>query len=295
MKEKEEIEVVIDIKPQDLMVIGSNNKLAHHITDVKQLIIDKIAEYNIESMKPTKENKSSLKGVLSELRKLRLAFEDHRKDIEKDILKDYNEFHAIYKKEILGEIDKGINAANERTKTIEEEEKQARISYATKYFNSKMEATPIEYANKLSYINLNYGLVATTDSKIKKAIDDHFSNIIESLVVINTQQDIPRLLAIWTTNGFNLSDALRTLAVQIEKENQFKQEEVVIPSAANVINEIPKAEPVITKKPEPVAIVEDVYDYVMALNSVTATELNEIMEFLVDKGISFDVNYADEE
>lgn len=295
MKEIDEIEVVdFNIEPNDLVSLDSKNNLQFQIDDVKQMIIQKVKEYNIESMKPTKENKSTLKGILSELRKLKLAFEDHRKKIQADVMRDFDKFHDLYKKEILTEIDKGINLANERTKIIEKEEIELRKVFAQKYFDKKMKSTPIEYANKLSDININYNLVATTEPRMRAMIDAHFDNIIESLVVINTQNDIPRLLAIWTTNGFKLSDALKELAIQIEKENKFKEvEEVNIPKPINEIDEIEKPEEIVEA---PVfEEIKDKYNYTLKLTSVTEDEINDIMIYLSNNDINYDIDYTEDE
>ena len=82
----------------------------------------------IDKLECTEENKVEVKNKRAEINALNKIMEDKRKDIKKEILKDYEVFNEKYEKEIKNKLENASNTLKNKIDEIESEQKQIGIA-----------------------------------------------------------------------------------------------------------------------------------------------------------------------
>jgi hypothetical protein len=270
------------VKPLQIATID------HNIDSIVADIKNEIANLNIGSMEVSEDNKQTLKDVRASLNKKLALFESERKKVKDFILQPYNDFEDEYKNKLKVVIDEAITEVDLKVKSIEEEEKLNLKNYAIEYFDRKLLAEPIEFANTFDDVDLKITLTLNK-KKIRETIDFHFEKVSSASIIIANHPHSVRLRAIFIHESqFDIGIALTKLEKQLSREREYQ---------ATVINEIPK-EMVVTKVPVVEEKVlqknfEETFDFSLRI-TVTEPELKDLIEFIKSRGILFEVEDVDD-
>lgn len=270
------------IKPLQIATIDNN--IDSIVIDIK----NEIANLNISSMIVSEKNKQTLKDVRASLNKKLALFESERKKVKDFILQPYNDFEEEYKTKLKIVIDEAINEVDAKVKSIEEDQKLELKDYAVEYFERKLLAEPIEFANTFDQVDLKITLTLNK-KKIREAVDFHFEKVNSASIIISNHPHSARLRTIFLyESGFDIGIALTKLEQQLSRERQYQ---------ATVINEIPKdmtvtKVPIVEEKPLQKQF-EETFDFALRI-TVTESELKDLVEFIKTRGIIFEVEDIDD-
>lgn len=270
------------VKPLQIATIDNN--IDSIVIDIK----NEIANLNISSMIVSEENKQTLKDVRASLNKKLALFESERKKVKDFILQPYNDFEEEYKTKLKIVIDEAINEVDAKVKSIEEDQKLELKDYAVEYFERKLLAEPIEFANTFDQVDLKITLTLNK-KKIREAVDFHFEKVNSASIIISNHPHSARLRTIFLyESGFDIGIALTKLEQQLSRERQYQ---------ATVINEIPKdmtvtKVPIVEEKPLQKQF-EETFDFALRI-TVTESELKDLVEFIKTRGIIFEVEDIDD-
>lgn len=160
----------------------------------------------------TEETLPEAKIKIKDLKSLRNALENKRKEVKNEIMKPYNDFEAKIK-QILVVIDKPIAEIDGQIKGFEEEEKQKKKQEIKDYFDDEIEKNK----SKLEKLEINFNLIFDMRylnktykiQDVKKDIDTKIEKIISDIDVIKIQGEYVFEMLDDFKNHFDLSRAIK--------------------------------------------------------------------------------------
>lgn len=170
-----------EIKFEAIPVSGS---IKTNFIDVKKIVIEEAKQY--ETVVFTEETKTDAKKTVADLRKLRKAVDDSRKEVKKQWMVPYEKFEAEVK-ELLSAVDKPINHINDQieafeAKRLKERKKEINTIYEEEVGELK-DFLPLYKIESEKWLN-----AGTTAKAIRKTMSETIASVRAGKTAIEAMQ-----------------------------------------------------------------------------------------------------------
>lgn len=246
----------------------------------------------IEDLECTEENKTEVKQRRTQINNLNTAMETKRKEIKKEILKDYDLFNEKYEQEVKSKL---INASSILTSKIDEIEhiqKEIGTNNIKRYFEELRESLHLENIVEFEDLNLNITLTnlgkTLEGKKYKEEIKQRLDSIANDINLINLEEYKEEILLEYKTNFdfaksklavINRHNQINELKQQQEKvQEQIEQEQKIEEKVEEIIAPIE-----IKENEETEEIIESTFTV-----KGTLKQLKLLKEFLEKEGIYYE-------
>lgn len=233
-----------------------------------------------KSLVCTEETVKDVKNMRAELRKEFTDFENKRKEVKKAVLTPYEQFEAVYKKNISDIYKQADEDLKSKIDEVESGLKEKKRNEVLDYFNEYATAKNIDFVT-FENANINVTLSASMKS-LKQAATDFIDKICDDLALIDTQEHKTEILVEYK-KSLNVSAAItgvtaRFKAIEEEKvrEEERKAREQAIKEAETKVEEF--APPIVEPIAPPVEQ-EPILTLKFTVRG-TRTKLRELKEYL---------------
>ena len=199
--------------------------------------IDKKLE-GIDKLECTEENKVEVKNKRAEINNLNKIMEDKRKDIKKEILKDYETFNEKYEQEIKSKLTSASETLSNKINEIENEQKEIGKANLIRYFDEYKDFLHINDIIQFEDLNLNITLTNLGKNldgkKYKDEIKLRLDSIANDIKLINLEEYKEEIMLEYKTCldfakakliVVNRHSAIDSIRVQQEEKNKQIEEE----------------------------------------------------------------------
>lgn len=184
MKEENKFEIEKVVKLEQLP------KIWYQLEELGKEIDTQLA--GIENLECTEENKSLVKSKRTEINNLNTAMESKRKEIKKEILKDYEIFNEKYEQEVKNKLVNASSILTEKINDIENKQKEIGKENLIRYFNEYREFLHLNDIVEFDNLNLNITLTNLgknlEGAKYKEEIKGKLDSIANDISLINLEE-----------------------------------------------------------------------------------------------------------
>lgn len=191
-------------------------KIQHALTEVGKDVTTRIDALNITNLVATDDTIQSLKKLRADLTKELKNFEDQRKELKSAIAKPYQDFEALYKEEVAGKYKSAIDVLKDKIGEFEINLKNEKKENVERYFNELCHASNIDFV-KFSNLGLTINL-STSEKKYKEKCDEFIQRVADDVMLIDSLDFSPEIMAEYKRNGLNASKAIKEIQDRKEAE-----------------------------------------------------------------------------
>lgn len=266
---------------EDLQIVVSQQigTIATNFDEIEKGLKQILAGY--QGIVVTEDTVKESKKDISELRKLRTAIDDKKKEVKKKWNVPYVEFENKCK-ELMALVDQPINEINKQVSVFEKQQIEAKRIHLTDLFNENIEDfaeyIPFESTLEDKWQNVSYKdkdyLYRISEMKIHVRSD---IDVIKSLCSEIEEE----LLNTYKKLGNNLSAAVQRNQQYLADKNRVKEQ-----VKEEVKEEI--KETIALKKPEPIKEFNDLSSKINMVHFVVSNEdADAVRQLLINNGIIF--------
>lgn len=175
----------------------------------------------------TGENRPLVKKMVADITKMYGAFEDSRKSLKNELMKDYEDLMIVYKEEITDRYNRLVKQAKEAIAASEQKEIDEKEERAKEYFMESCMAHDIDYAI-FQNVGVKIGL-SISDKKIREEIDQFIDRLVDNERLIDAEEYRVEIYTEYKRNGLNCSKAILDVKARktAEKAESARQAEAV--------------------------------------------------------------------
>ena len=245
--------------------------------------IDKEIE-KINKMQFNEEAKQEAKNIRADINKTLQIFEDRRKQIKNEILKDYVQFNEKYEIEVKDKLTNASELLGNKIDEIETKQKEEKETKLREFFKQYQETYHLEDVVKFEDVGLNITLSASEKS-LKDEIVVFCEKINKDIQVINNEENKEELMLEYMNNGFDYQDAKLTLYERKKRLEELKNKQQEV---ANVVEQEQKVEEVIdlTGAPQEVINEEEMLEVTFTIIA-SKSQLKELKQWLEERNINY--------
>lgn len=245
--------------------------------------IDKEIE-KINKMQFNEEAKQEAKNIRADINKTLQIFEDRRKQIKNEILKDYVQFNEKYEIEVKDKLTNASELLGNKINEIETKQKEEKETKLREFFKQYQETYHLEDVVKFEDVGLNITLSASEKS-LKDEIVVFCEKINKDIQVINNEENKEELMLEYMNNGFDYQDAKLTLYERKKRLEELKNKQQEV---ANVVEQEQKVEEVIdlTGAPQEVINEEEMLEVTFTIVA-SKSQLKELKQWLEERNIEY--------
>ena len=165
-------------------------KIFYQLEEIGKEIDTQLA--GIEELECTEENKSLVKNKRTEINNLNTAMETKRREIKKEILKDYEIFNEKYEQEVKNKLVNASSILTEKINDIENKQKEIGKENLVRYFNEYRDFLHLNDIVEFDNLNLNITLTNLgknlEGTKYKEEIKSKLDSIASDISLINLEE-----------------------------------------------------------------------------------------------------------
>ena len=246
----------------------------------------------IEDLECTEDNKVQVKQRRTEINNLNTAMESKRKEIKKEILKDYELFNEKYEQEVKSKLINASSILTNKIDEIENKQKEIGTNNIKRYFEEYRDFLHLNDIINFEDLNLNITLTnlgkTLEGKKYKEEIKQRLDSIANDINLINLEEYKEEILLEYkvtldfakskliVVNRHSAIDAIRVQ--QKEKNKQVEQEQKIEEKVEEIIA------PVEIKENEEI---EEIIESTFTVKG-TLKQLKELKIYLEEKGIYYE-------
>lgn len=246
----------------------------------------------IEDLECTEDNKTEVKQRRTQINNLNTAMETKRKEIKKEILKDYDLFNEKYEQEVKSKLVNASSILTNKIDEIENKQKEIGTNNVRRYFEELRESLHLENIIQFEDLNLNITLTnlgkTLEGKKYKEEIKQRLDSIANDINLINLEEYKEEILLEYKTNFdfaksklavINRHNQINELKEQQEKvQEQVEQEQKIEEKVEEIIAPVE-----IKENEETEEIIESTFTV-----KGTLKQLKELKIYLEEKGIYYE-------
>lgn len=184
-------------------------------------VAESIKQLNLDTIKPTEQNRSTMKKIRADLNKELSVFEDQRKMIHGAITDPYNSFTDSYKANIKIRYTDAINSLKGKIGEVESKMLDTKTSDIKAYFDD--EKGDFKFIS-IDDIELNI-ILSASNKKLREQVDKFISAVSADVSAINKMDNSVRIMSLYEAN-MDLSSSVSTVLSDIEREARLEKERV---------------------------------------------------------------------
>ena len=246
----------------------------------------------IEDLECTEDNKVQVKQRRTEINNLNTAMESKRKEIKKEILKDYELFNEKYEQEVKSKLINASSILTNKIDEIENKQKEIGTNNIKRYFEEYRDFLHLNDIINFEDLNLNITLTnlgkTLEGKKYKEEIKQRLDSIANDINLINLEEYKEEILLEYkvtldfakskliVVNRHSAIDAIRVQ--QEEKNKKVEQEQKIEEKVEEIIA------PVEIKENEEI---EEIIESTFTVKG-TLKQLKELKIYLEEKGIYYE-------
>lgn len=275
---------------EKVMRVEQLPKIFYQLEEIGKEIDTQLA--GIEDLECTEENKTEVKQRRTEINNLNTAMENKRKEIKKEILKDYELFNEKYEEEVKSKLVNASSILTNKIDEIENKQKEIGINNIKRYFIELRESLHLENIIEFEDLNLNITLTnlgkTLEGKKYKEEIKQKLDSIANDINLINLEEYKEEILLEYKTSFdfaksklavINRHNQINELKQQQEKvQEQVEQEQKIEEKVEEIIAPIE-----IKENEETEEIIESTFTV-----KATLSKLKLLKEFLEKEGIYYE-------
>lgn len=154
----------------------------------------------------TPENRGAIKKLVADITKKFNEFEDSRKALKNELMRDYESLMVVYKENIVDNYNEIVKQAKDAILASEKAEIEEKEQVAKQYFAESCTAHGIDY---VAFSNGNFKInLSISEKKIREEIDAFFERLIDNQNLIAAEEYKVEIFAEYKRNGLNASKAI---------------------------------------------------------------------------------------
>ena len=264
-----------EINVNELIKVTTLPKIFSQLEVVGEEIDKKLEKIN--KMEVGEDAKQEAKDTRANINKTLQLFEERRKQVKNEILKDYNAFNEKYELEVKDKLTNASELLGNKIKLIEDKQKEEKEQTLREFFKQYQETYHLEDIIKFEDVGLNITLSASEKS-LKEQIVVFCERISKDIQVINQEENKEELLLEYLNNGFDYQQAKLTL---FEKKKRLEE----LKNKQEQVQEIQEKEELIVEEIKEV-IPEEILEVEFVVKA-TKTQLKELKQWLEEREIEY--------
>lgn len=246
----------------------------------------------IEDLECTEDNKTEVKQRRTQINNLNTAMETKRKEIKKEILKDYDLFNEKYEQEVKSKLINASSILTNKIDEIENKQKEIGTNNIKRYFEELRESLHLENIIQFEDLNLNITLTnlgkTLEGKKYKEEIKQRLDSIANDINLINFEEYKEEILLEYKTS-FDFAKSKLTVINRHNQINELKQQQEKVQEQVEQEQKIEeKVEEIIA--PVEIKESEEVEEIIESTFTVKGTlkQLKLLKEFLENGGYEYE-------
>lgn len=275
---------------EKVMRVTQLPKIYYQLEEIGKRIDEQLD--GIYDMVCTEENKVEVKNRRAEINALNNAMETKRKEIKKEILKDYDLFNEKYEQEVKSKLINASSILTNKIDEIENKQKEIGTNNIKRYFEELRESLHLENIIQFEDLNLNITLTnlgkTLEGKKYKEEIKQRLDSIANDINLINLEEYKEEILLEYKTNF----DFAKSKLVVINRHNQINELKQQQEKVQEQVEQEQKIEEKVEEIIAPIEIKEneEVEEIIESTFTVKGTlkQLKLLKEFLEKEGIYYE-------
>lgn len=182
----------------------------------------------IEDLECTEENKTEVKQRRTQINNLNTAMETKRKEIKKEILKDYDLFNEKYEEEVKSKLVNASSILTNKIDEIENKQKEIGTNNIKRFFEELRESLHLENIVEFEDLNLNITLTnlgkTLEGKKYKEEIKQRLDSIANDINLINLEEYKEEILLEYKT-CFDFAKSKLAVINRHQEINKLKEQQ----------------------------------------------------------------------
>lgn len=275
---------------EKVMRVEQLPKIFYQLEEIGKQIDTQLA--GIEDLECSEDNKVQVKQRRTEINNLNTAMETKRKEIKKEILKDYELFNEKYEQEVKSKLINASSILTNKIDEIENKQKEIGINNVRRYFEELRKSLHLENIIEFEDLNLNITLTnlgkTLEGKKYKEEIKQRLDSIANDINLINFEEYKEEILLEYKTSF----DFAKSKLVVINRHNQINELKQQQEKVQEQVEQEQKIEEKVEEIIAPVEIKEneEVEEIIESTFTVKGTlkQLKLLKEFLEKEGIYYE-------
>lgn len=237
----------------------------------------------VKDMECTEENKVEVKQIRANVNNTLKEFEDKRKQIKQEVLKDYNQFEDKYELEVKSKLENASQTLKDKIDVIEDTQKKEKEDNLRLFFNEYQQKYHLEDIITFEDMNLNITLSASEKS-LKDYIIAFCDKINNDISLIKQEEYSSEILLEYKKNNFDFTKSkleVLTRHKQLEELSK-KQENVEI-----ILDQEKKVENNVEEIIAPVKEVEEEKIEVQFTVKGTRDNIKKLKDYIIELGLEW--------
>jgi len=252
----------------ELIIVEQLPIIKEQIKQASELVSIKVE--NALSLVCNEETVKEIKNIRAELNKELKAFEETKKEVEKEVLAPWNDFKARYKESITDKYKLADSTLGARIAEVETALKDEKSDKIKAYFDEYLQSKNIDFIT-YGQAGINVTLSASEKS-LKEQAKTFIDKVADDLSLIETQEHKAEILVEYKQD-LNVSQAITTVSA---RHKAIEEEKARLEPKVDEVKE--KIEPRQIETPKPVEK-ENVQSMSFLVNR-TPFELDRLRKFL---------------
>lgn len=271
-----------DIDIDNVVKITTMPKIFSQLEIVGDEINKRLAEIN--NMQVSEETKQEAKKTRADINRTLELFEKKRKEIKKEILKDYELFNEKYELEVKDKLTNADKTLKEKIDTIEITQREEKIKELLSFTKEYIVFNGLENIVEPKQVLPNVTLTKSLKS-LKDEIKGQLERIANEVQIIKTEEYANEVMVKYLENGFDYPKA------KLDVINQHKKMEELDTSIFNEVvvdnykEFVPKQEEVV--EPPKEILEEELIECTFTVNA-TKEQLIQIKNYLQELGVKYE-------
>lgn len=246
----------------------------------------------IEDLECTEDNKTEVKQRRTQINNLNTAMETKRKEIKKEILKDYDLFNEKYEQEVKSKLVNASSILTNKIDEIENKQKEIGTNNIKRYFEEYRDFLHLNDIINFEDLSLNITLTnlgkTLEGKKYKEEIEQKLDSIANDIALINVEEYKEEILLEYKT-CFDFAKSKLAVINRHQEINKLKEQQDRVQEQVEQEQKIEeKVEEIIA--PIEIKENEEVEEIIESTFTVKATlsKLKLLKEFLEKEGIYYE-------
>lgn len=189
--------------------------IQHQLEIVGKSVSERLEKLNIKGQIASEDSVKSLKALRADLNKELDNFELQRKAIKEGVLNPYNDFEAVYKKEVSEKYKEAIENLKTKIAQVEDKIKEDKRNKIISYFEELCKANEIDFI-KFEQLDLKIDL-STTEKAYREKCNEFIKKVTDDLALIKTHEYQAEILVEYKKT-INASKAITEVVARKEAE-----------------------------------------------------------------------------
>lgn len=189
--------------------------IQHQLEIVGKSVSERLEKLNINGQIASEDSVKSLKALRADLNKELDNFEAQRKAIKEGVLNPYNDFEAVYKKEVSEKYKEAIDTLKTKIAQVEDKIKEDKKNKVISYFDELCQVNEIDFI-KFEQLDLKIDL-STSEKAYREKCNEFIQKVTDDLALIKTHEYQAEILVEYKKT-INASKAITEVVARKEAE-----------------------------------------------------------------------------